>query len=120
MALTFLEKSISELLKYRKKIDLKPILLRFYREKPEGLPLLLELIVKHIKKPSPVTGAIAFWHPQMPVKVLTENARSLHWLERCAIAQNPNTPIETLQLLAADGNRIVRAAAKENLKSQEC
>jgi hypothetical protein len=116
---SFLEKSISELLKYRKKIDLKPILLRFYREKPEGLPLLLELIVKHIKKPSPVAGAIALLHPEMPVKVLEKNARSFYWLERCAIAQNPNTPIETIQLLATDGNRIVRAAAKENLKSQQ-
>jgi len=93
----------------------KKIVSRYLKEKPEGLPILLELI---IDKPRgrELARTIAFWHPQMPAKVLAENGRSLLWLERCAIAQNPNTPIETLQLLAADGNRIVRAAAKENLE----
>jgi hypothetical protein len=93
----------------------KKIVSRYLKEKPEGLPILLELI---IDKPRgrELARTIAFWHPQMPAKVLAEHGRSLLWLERCAIAQNPNTPIETLQLLAADGNRIVRAAAKDNLE----
>ena len=97
----------------RPRIGDAKILLRYLREKPEELPALLEAIVK---LPSEKTRTIALMHPQMPPKFLAENGQSLDWLERCAIAQNPNTPTETLQLLAADSNRIVRAAAKENLK----
>jgi hypothetical protein len=55
-------------------------------------------------------------HPQTPAKALAENCRSLIWLERYAIAQNSNTPIDTLKTLALDANRIVRAAAKANLQ----
>ena len=115
---SILRESLLDLLQYRKKIDLKSAILRYASENPDRLPLLLEQIVKQIKQPSDLTRTIALWHPQMPVKVLEKNVRSFVWLERCAIAQNPNTPKETLQLLAADGNRIVRAAAKENLKSK--
>ena len=46
---------------------------------------------------------------------LAANYNSTDWLERYAIAQNKKTPLETIQLLAKDGNRIVRATAKENL-----
>ncbi|MDY6803672.1 MAG: hypothetical protein SXA11_07685 [Cyanobacteriota bacterium] len=114
--LSILEEGLSELLGDRT-VDVKPVLLRYLREKPEGLPVLLELIFKEIStEPSDLNPTIALLHPQMPPEVLAENGRSLVWPERCAIAQNPNTPIETLQVLAADGNRIVRAAAKENLE----
>ena len=48
--------------------------------------------------------------------VLAENSNSISWLERYAIAQNPNTLRDTLEVLAQDGNRIVRATAKETLE----
>lgn len=48
--------------------------------------------------------------------VLAENSNSISWLERYAIAQNPKTPKYTLKQLAQDGNRIVRATAKESLQ----
>jgi Leucine rich repeat variant len=48
--------------------------------------------------------------------ILASNSSSLYWLERYAIAQNINTPIDVLQHLEKDGNRIVRAAAKANKK----
>jgi len=47
---------------------------------------------------------------------LAENSNSISWLERYAIAQNKKTPEETLKQLAQDGNRIVRATAKESLQ----
>ena len=47
---------------------------------------------------------------------LAENSNSISWLERYAIAQNCKTPKNTLQQLAQDGNRIVRATAKESLE----
>ncbi|MDJ0746812.1 MAG: hypothetical protein QNJ32_26120 [Xenococcaceae cyanobacterium MO_167.B27] len=48
--------------------------------------------------------------------VLAENSNSISWLERYAIAQNKKTPQDTLKILAQDGNRIVRATAKESLQ----
>ncbi|MEW6491455.1 MAG: hypothetical protein AB1589_02730 [Cyanobacteriota bacterium] len=54
-------------------------------------------------------------HPQTPAKTLAENRYSSAWLERYAIAKNPNTPLDTLNTLAKDANRIVRAAAKANI-----
>ncbi len=36
-----------------------------------------------------------------------------------AIAQNPNTPLDIIQKLTNDGNKVVRAAAKENLKNKQ-
>ena len=48
--------------------------------------------------------------------VLAENSNSISWLERYAIAQNKKTPQHTLEILAQDGNRIVRATAKETLE----
>jgi len=54
-------------------------------------------------------------HPKISARLLAENSRSIAWLERYAIAQHPNTPLETLHTLAVDGNRIVRAVAKASL-----
>ncbi|MEM9274187.1 MAG: HEAT repeat domain-containing protein [Cyanobacteria bacterium P01_F01_bin.143] len=48
--------------------------------------------------------------------VLTEHSDSISWLERYAIAQNQNTLRDTLEILAQDSNRIVRATAKESLE----
>lgn len=94
---------------------------RYLAKKPNELPRVLEHYAINLEKETEdsetfyLTRAVVLWHPQMPAKVLAKNCRSLAWLERCAIAGNPNTPTETLQILAEDGNRIVRAAARENL-----
>lgn len=56
--------------------------------------------------------------PETPAYVLADNFNSLFWWERYAIAQNPNTPDDTLMLMIKDSNRIVRAAAKFNLQSR--
>lgn len=58
---------------------------------------------------------IALFHPQTPGEILTQSARSLEWIERCAVAQNPNTPATELAHLREDGNWVVRTAAKENM-----
>jgi hypothetical protein len=57
-------------------------------------------------------------HPKISHRVMAENSHSIAWLERYAIAQHPNTPLETLKTLAVDGNRIVRAVAKASLQSR--
>lgn len=56
-------------------------------------------------------------HPLAPSSLLAKNFRSLYWLERYAIAQNPSTPHYLIKRLTQDANRIVRAAAKANLET---
>ncbi|MEO1762449.1 MAG: hypothetical protein AAFR83_10835 [Cyanobacteria bacterium J06629_18] len=58
------------------------------------------------------TRLLVFLHPSTPSEILTQNVYSSSWLERYAIAQNPNTPTEIRAILTRDGNRVVRAAAK--------
>ena len=52
-----------------------------------------------------------------PIPLLIKISASTSWLERYAITQNQNTPLPIIQKLAKDGNRIVRAAARANLKT---
>jgi hypothetical protein len=70
--------------------------------------------------PAPyLSRIIVLWHSQTSQKVLAENSCSFFWLDRYAIAQNPNTPLDILHTLAKDANRIVRAAAKANLQNSQ-
>lgn len=58
---------------------------------------------------------VVFLHPQTPPNILAKNAKSPQWMERYAIASNPNTPCETLKTLANDVNIFVRAAACQRM-----
>lgn len=61
---------------------------------------------------SPTSSRLAvLLDSQAPSPILAKISRSSSWLERCAIAQNPNTPTAIRQRLTQDGNRVVRAAA---------
>ncbi len=84
---------------------------------PEALPMVLKHYAKHAV--SSLSRFILFLHPQIPAVTLAENNRSSSWLERYAIAQHPNTPLDALHTLAEDANRIVRAAAKANARKPQ-
>lgn len=86
----------------------------YLAKKPEGLPLVLEHYSKDYK-PS-FNRLLLLLHPEIPAQFLAENLQSPVWLERYAIAQHANTPLNEVEVLARDINRIVRAAAKENLQ----
>ena len=58
------------------------------------------------------TRLLVFLHPSTPSEILAQNIHSSSWLERYAIAQNPNTPDDVRTALTRDGNRVVRAAAR--------
>ncbi len=105
--------NLEQLLGDRSEEVLQFVVARYLAHNPEKLSLVLQ----HYPKDSQpgYSRLVILFHPQVPSNLLVENSRSLIWLERFAIAQNPNTPLETLQILARDGNRIVRAAAKANL-----
>ncbi|WP_461927323.1 hypothetical protein [Nostoc sp.] len=55
-------------------------------------------------------------NPHIPSSFLARYYKSWFWPERYAIAQNPNTHRDICQQLTQDPNRIVRAAARDNLK----
>ena len=82
-------------------------------------PDKLSFVLQHYPKDSQpgFSRSVILFQPQVTTNLLVKNSRSLIWLERFAIAQNLNTPLKTLQILARDGNRIVRAAAKANIHS---
>ena len=77
-----------------------------------------EIIFKNFaKSDTPSLKRVAlFMSDYAESSVLTENSNSILWLERYAIACNKKTPKDTLEQLALDGNRIVRATAKESLQ----
>ncbi len=57
--------------------------------------------------------------PHCPTEPLMRCATSLDFLERRAVAQNPNTPAEVLQtMVATDADRVVRQHAQANLDSR--
>lgn len=88
---------------------------RYLDQNPDGLPVVLE---RYAESSSFLSRLIVLLHPQTPTIVLTEKSLSYTWLERYAVAQNPSTPLNALKALAKDGNRIVRAAARANLRSR--
>ncbi|HEY9694694.1 MAG TPA: hypothetical protein V6D15_21040 [Oculatellaceae cyanobacterium] len=78
----------------------------------------LDLLARCLKFPNKPSFArfLVLMNPQIPNSFLARYYKSWFWLERYAIAQNPNTDEEIRQQLTQDPNRIVRAAARDNLK----
>jgi pentose-5-phosphate-3-epimerase len=97
----------------------------YLAQNPDALPVMLGHQLRKKSEgyemsdysPSSFIRLLFLFHPQIPSQALAENSRSLAWLERYAIAQHPNTPLDTLQTLALDANRVVRAAAKAHLQT---
>ncbi|MGB3655932.1 MAG: hypothetical protein WBA41_32615 [Rivularia sp. (in: cyanobacteria)] len=58
-------------------------------------------------------GLLLLLAPNVSPVFLAENADSILWIERYVIAIHPQTSLDTLQHLAKDTNRYVRAAALE-------
>lgn len=91
-----------------------PILFdNFLKHNPDKIDVFLE---RYTSSNSPIIRLIIALYPQTPISALEALSNSLSWLERYAIAQNPNTPLTIRQKLAKDGNRVVRAAAKASLQ----
>ena len=85
---------------------------------PQCTHHIKEIIFKNFaKSDTPSLSRIAlFLSDYAESSVLAENSNSISWLERYAIACNRKTPEDVLKQLAQDGNRIVRATAKESLQ----
>ena len=77
---------------------------------PDRLSLFLSKYPRN-DRPS-FTRLLVFLSPQASSKILAKNYDSIIWLERYAIATNPNTPTNIRSILCKDANRVVRAAAR--------
>lgn len=59
--------------------------------------------------------SIALSHPKLPLEILEAHLYAQKWIWRVAVCANPSTPACFLQVLAADGDRFVRACARARL-----
>ncbi|MGL6339227.1 MAG: hypothetical protein ACRC80_08815, partial [Waterburya sp.] len=84
---------------------------------PSGISSTVERYLKHSS--SNIVRLILLFNPYISKIDFKKHSESLDWLERYAIAQNPNTPLDIIQKLTNDANKVVRAAAKDNLKNQQ-
>ena len=80
----------------------------------EAIPIL-DRCLKYPYRPS-YARFLVLMNPDISSKFLARYYKSWFWIERYAIAQNPNTDTEIRQYLANDCNCLVRAAARSFLK----
>lgn len=80
----------------------------YLKKYPQGLSEILKIYSN--KSQLNIVRLLVLLHPQVSEKILIKHSRSLFWLERYAIAINPNTPHNIRQQLSQDSNSIVRAA----------
>ena len=110
-----IRESLQNLLLQPQTQEINPTLIslpRIYNPKTDDLSILL---TEYAQSNNAFVRLVTLLHPITPQEILTQGANSALWLERYAVAQNESTPLEIRQILAADGNRIVRAAANNNL-----
>ena len=67
----------------------------------------------------PFYHAVALAHPAVPDTALAQAGQSSEWLVRLAAARNPRASHELLLALSEDGNRLVRAAAREAIGNRQ-
>lgn len=86
----------------------------FLLKHPDSLNLIIN---HHTNSKSYIVTYIVLLQPQVSQVILQEKSLSISWVERFAVAQNLNTPLETLNKLAHNSNQLVCAAAKHSLKN---
>ena len=86
----------------------------FLSRHPDSLAVALN---HYAKSQFPLVSFIALNQPQISQELLQEKSLSISWLERLAVAQNPQATQQILIQLAQDSNQLVRAAAKNRLQN---
>ncbi len=86
----------------------------FLSRHPDSLAVTLN---HYAKSQFPLVSFIALNQPQISQELLQEKSLSISWLERLAVAQNPQATQQILTQLAQDSNQLVRAAAKNRLQN---
>lgn len=88
----------------------------FLLRNPDSLALVVNY---YAQSKSRLTSYIALLQPQIDRELLAQKSSSVLWLERFAVAQNPQTSPETIERLAEDSNQLVRAAARIRLETND-
>ncbi|MEH2214426.1 hypothetical protein [Nostoc sp.] len=86
----------------------------FLSRHPDSLAVALN---HYAKSQFALVSFIALNQPQISQELLQEKSLSISWLERLAVAQNPQATQQILIQLAQDSNQLVRAAAKDKLQN---
>ncbi|MEH1943278.1 MAG: hypothetical protein V7L01_24075 [Nostoc sp.] len=86
----------------------------FLSRHPDSLAVALN---HYAKSQFSLVSFIALNQPQIFQELLQEKSLSISWLERLAVAQNPQATQQILTQLAQDSNQLVRAAAKDKLQN---
>ncbi|MEH1951883.1 MAG: hypothetical protein V7K77_33765 [Nostoc sp.] len=86
----------------------------FLSRHPDSLAVTLN---HYAKSQFPLVSFIALNQPQISQELLQEKSLSISWLERLAVAQNPQATQQILIQLAQDSNQLVRAVAKDKLQN---
>ncbi|MEM1394740.1 MAG: hypothetical protein AAGG00_15905 [Cyanobacteria bacterium P01_H01_bin.150] len=110
-----IRESLQNLLLQPQTQEINPTLIslpRIYNPKTDDLSILL---TEYAQSNNAFVRFTTLLHPLTPEEILNQAANSASWLERYAVAENESTPLQIRQILAGDGNRIVRAAANNNL-----
>jgi hypothetical protein len=105
-----------ELLSHPSEEVLKFSVGRYLAQHPDLVSFVIEKYPYY--QTSSFSRLIILFHPETPNSFLKHAIASLYWIERFAVAQNPNTSRELLQILAQDMNQLVRAAATDNLQKK--
>jgi hypothetical protein len=79
---------------------------------PQGLNLLLD---RALQVENSLNRFIAGLHPQLSAVQRDKLFYSDHWLDRLAIACNPSTSIEQLQILSQDARELIRDIANQKI-----
>lgn len=107
---------LTQLLSDRSECVLKFAVPRYLALNPHRLSIVLKQYRNYAT--ASLSRLVILLHPQTSSILLSAKCRSSLWLERYAIASHANTPLDSLAILAKDGNRIVRAVAQSNLQNR--
>jgi hypothetical protein len=81
-------------------------------------PDVVSWALRHFAKfDSCIVNLVISSHPQADPEFLAKRASSIYWVERWAVAQNPNTPNLIREKLVRDGNIIVRKTARDMMEN---
>ncbi len=84
---------------------------RLYNPQTDDLPTILG---EYSQSDNLFVRLVILRHPLTPIEILERGMRSIEWIDRYAVADNPSTPSSIHRQLTQDSNQIVRAVANAN------
>jgi hypothetical protein len=89
---------------------------RVYNSQTDDLPTILG---EYSQSDNLFVRLVILRHPLTPIEILERGMRSIEWIDRYSVADNPSTPESIYRQLTQDSNQIVRAVANANSSSNK-